>query len=248
MTPRATSLPRPNIATGDKWTYGYDNLNEMTSAVEETSGSVVEKSIAYTYDIFGNLIQEAVTISSVTTTTRFAVDGWNPAESGLAAGGDNFNVWAVMNGSSSLTSRYIYGDGIDQPLGRVDVGISNTTYWELSDHLGSIRAVITNSGTVADSITYDAYGTLTDTTPSARGIFGYTGAYTDNATGLQLHGHAGRTRKRVAGCSRTPWASRRATRIYIGTSQMIPLMQRIPPATSLLSKAGTSWITKSCLD
>jgi hypothetical protein len=36
---------KTNISTGDKWTYEYNNANEMTSAVETTSGSAVEQSV-----------------------------------------------------------------------------------------------------------------------------------------------------------------------------------------------------------
>ena len=67
---KGNELTKTNIATGDKWTYGYDNLNEMTSAVEETSGSVVEQSVSFEYDIFGLLIEEDVTVGATTTTTH----------------------------------------------------------------------------------------------------------------------------------------------------------------------------------
>ena len=37
-------LTKTNISTGDYWTYGYDDKNEMTSAVDKTSGGTIETS------------------------------------------------------------------------------------------------------------------------------------------------------------------------------------------------------------
>ena len=52
----------------------------MNSAVETTSGSVVEQSINYKYDAFGNLVEEDVTVGGVTTTTQYGYDMSNPAK------------------------------------------------------------------------------------------------------------------------------------------------------------------------
>src|SRR5205814_1707975 len=43
---------------------------------------------------------------------RYAVEGWNPAKSG-PVGTENFDVWADLNGSSSLTTRYLRGAEVD---------------------------------------------------------------------------------------------------------------------------------------
>ncbi len=77
-----SELTRTNIATGDKWTYEYNSGNEMVSAVETTSGSVVEQSVAYKYDAFGNLLEEDVTVSGVTATTRVCLRHVEPGEDG----------------------------------------------------------------------------------------------------------------------------------------------------------------------
>ena len=73
-------ITKTNISTGDKWTYEYNSGGEMNSAVETTSGSVVEQSINYKYDAFGHLIEEDVTVSGVTTTTQYGYDMSNPAK------------------------------------------------------------------------------------------------------------------------------------------------------------------------
>jgi hypothetical protein len=38
-------LSKTNIASGDKWVYGYNNANELISAVESTSNGTIEKQI-----------------------------------------------------------------------------------------------------------------------------------------------------------------------------------------------------------
>ncbi|HZZ81454.1 MAG TPA: hypothetical protein VFE62_23330, partial [Gemmataceae bacterium] len=66
------------------------------------------------YDIFGNRIEKDVTTTG-TAVTRYAYDMWNPAKAG-AMGTSGSDIWAVLNGSSSLTSRELQGDGIDEHL------------------------------------------------------------------------------------------------------------------------------------
>jgi RHS repeat-associated protein len=179
-----SELTKTLISTGDKWTYEYNSHGEMNSAVETTSGSVVEQSINYKYDVFGNLLEEDVTVSG-TTTTRYAYDMWDPAKAG-ATGTSGSDVWAVMNGSSSLTTRQIQGSGIDQHLAFVTSG--GTVTWYLTDHLGSTRATINNSGTVQDSLKYDAYGNMTQSAPTAQPLYTFDGYLADKTTGYDIAG------------------------------------------------------------
>ena len=118
--------------------------------------------VDYKYNAFGVRIEEDDTpAGSGTTTTKFALNGWNPTElpspSGRGVGGEgsvgatNFNVFADLNSGGSLTTRYLYGDMVDQILARID---GTTPRWYLTDHLGSVRDVIDNSGVSKDAIAY----------------------------------------------------------------------------------------------
>ena len=51
------------------WTYGYNVANELTSVVEESSGTTVLQA-TYTYDVLGRMVQESEWIGRVTTVTR----------------------------------------------------------------------------------------------------------------------------------------------------------------------------------
>ena len=168
------------------WTYGYNNANEMTSAVDTVSGTVA-KAATYKYDVFGNRIETDVAQSGTTTTTRYAYDGWDPAK-GTGTGNENYAVWAEMDGSSSLTTRYVDGDGVNQVFARLPYSSgSYTTYWYLTDPQGTIRDVIDSTATVVDTINYGAYGNITSESGSntaARGPYGWDGYVTDAVTGL----------------------------------------------------------------
>jgi YD repeat-containing protein len=70
-------ITKTDIATGDKWTYGYNAGGELISAEEQTALGAIEQEIDYDYDVLGQLIETQATVGD-TTTTRYAVDGWNP--------------------------------------------------------------------------------------------------------------------------------------------------------------------------
>ncbi len=158
-----------NIATGETWTYGYDFNNKMTSAVDTSANGTVLQSIAYQYDVFGNRVQEDVTQGGATTTTRFAYDGQN--------------AWATLDGNNTLQMRYLYLAGADQPTAQISA--AGAVGWYLTDHLGSVRDVVNNSGAVVDHIDYDAFGNVArETNPSQAPRFGWAGGVRDMQTGL----------------------------------------------------------------
>ena len=130
-----------------------------------------------------------MTTGGTTTVQRYAIDGWNPAKSN-PVGNEDYDVWADLDGSSSLTTRYLRGDNVDQLLGRVDTAGGAAGYWTLTDSLGSVRDVIDNTATVKDSIQYDAFGninTSTELDPSLRGRYAFTGREFDVETQLQYN-------------------------------------------------------------
>src|SRR6266511_3588178 len=64
-------------ASAETWTYGYDNRNQMTSVEQRaTDGGTLQLKGTYTYDVYGDRIQEEIWKSSTgtTATTRFVYD------------------------------------------------------------------------------------------------------------------------------------------------------------------------------
>ncbi len=94
-------------------------------------------------------------------------------------------MWADLDGSNNLLTRYFHGDQVDQLLGRQDSG---TQYWYVTDYQGSVRDVLDNSGAVKDAISYDGWGNIISETNSAyRGNYAWTGRMLDVETGLQYN-------------------------------------------------------------
>jgi RHS repeat-associated protein len=121
----------------------------------------------FTYDAFDRRIGKLV------GTTQY----WT------AYSGDN--PYADFTGST-LTSRYLYGDGIDQLFARLTANPVTIT-WYLTDNVGSIRQLVDNAGAVQDTLTYrDSYGN----NPSDNGTgdrFKFTGREYDSETGLYYY-------------------------------------------------------------
>jgi len=181
-------ITKTNISTGDNWTYGYDNKNEMTSAVQKTLGGVTEQSITYKYDALGNRIEKDVTVLQ-TTTTRFAYDGWKVHLDALDhaasyTGNAKWDVWADLDGSNNLLTRYFRGDMVDQLFARLD---TTTRYWEFTDREGSIRTVIDSNSNVKDQISYDGWGNATQSNSTYAGRYLWTGREFDTETTLQYN-------------------------------------------------------------
>jgi RHS repeat-associated protein len=159
-------IGKTNPTTGEVWTYTYDNLNHLTSALDKDSHGNILTSALYTYDVFGRELGSAVTQSGTTTTTGFSYD-------------QNGNLWADLTSTHGLQMRYVRGDQPNQLLARVD-GSGNTS-WYLTDHLGSVRGITNAAGALQLSITYDAFG---NTATSGFGRFGYAGMQFDAETTL----------------------------------------------------------------
>ncbi len=178
----------------DTWVYTYNNRNELVEADHHaTTTTTIDLSAVYTYDAFGNRIKEAVTQSGTTTTTKFVLDGWDPALAG-ATGNANWNVLADVSNSGSLKTRYLRGDAVDQLFAELAYnGSSYTNSWTLTDIRGSVRTVIDNSANVLDAVNYGAFGNIitsgaqAETNSADRGRYAWSGRELDVETGRQYN-------------------------------------------------------------
>jgi len=163
--------------SSDTVAYSYNNANQMTLVVDEAPAGTTQEAV--TYDVFGNRLTQTVTNSSGTTTTEFAYDN---------AGDGSPNIWADLDASGSVTTRRIFGAGVNEPLARITVS-SGTVAWYLTDRQGSIRGITDDSGNLQDQITYDSFGNVVSEANSSFGDrYKYTGAQVDPVTGLQEDG------------------------------------------------------------
>ena len=143
----------------------------------------------YKYDVWGNLIERDVDDDGdgvVDDTAQYALDGWDPAK-GSPTGLENYDVLADLDGSGSLTTRYLHGDDVDQLFARVDAGGGGL--WYSTDHLGSVWGLVDNAGgDQVMSVQYDTFGHISLQTGSVElGRYTWTGRELDSVTGLQYN-------------------------------------------------------------
>ena len=105
--------------------------------------------VAYTYDVFGRRIAKTVPDALGPKTTRYIYDGPD--------------ILAETDGDGALLARYTHGQGIDEPLALERYGAdaaagAGTAYYYHTDHLGSVVALTTASGALAETFEYDSYG------------------------------------------------------------------------------------------
>jgi len=110
---------------------------------QTTSGTIITTTtIVLAYDVFNNLIGESVNGAQQRWTVY---DGKNP--------------YMDFNGAGTLTAHYLANpEGLNQFYGQVDS--AGAIQWYLTDLDGSIREVVSGSGTVLDQINYDPYGNI----------------------------------------------------------------------------------------
>lgn len=128
----------------------------------------------------------AGTKAKATTTTSVATytyDGDGLRTSKHTTGGTEQFVWDVSGSQPQLladgTTSFIYGpDGL--PIEQID-GTGAASYF-FHDQLGSTKALLDQSGTVAATFTYDAYGRTTRSTGTARTPLLYAAAFNDGET------------------------------------------------------------------
>jgi RHS repeat-associated protein len=152
--PEGNEISKTGVAGGPNngilWVFAYDNRNHLTSALKYVSGTLTLHETD-AYDVLDQRVEQDVTQGGTTTVTKFAYD---------VSG----HVWADLNGSNAIQMRRLYLDAV---LARI--ASDGTESWYLSDHLGSERGLMNNSGSVIDAISYDAFGNVSSESNPANG-------------------------------------------------------------------------------
>ena len=125
----------------ETWYYTYDNRNRLTQVRETSDGTTNVLTVNYAYDILDRRVSEVDWQSGVgSSTIRYAYDGQQ--------------VYADLNGSNVVQTRYLWGDNTDQLLAEIQSG---TAFYVQTDRLGSVRDLFNGTGLV-DHIEYDVFG------------------------------------------------------------------------------------------
>jgi len=199
--------------TGASHSYGYDQAYNMTGlptgasgtydqAGELTSSALSGLTTNYSYNADGQRLT-AVQGSTTTATgswngaqqltgysdpsaimTAAAYDGAGLRESATFGGTSQNFTWDPSSSTLLMDSgnAYIYGTST-APAEQVSLSTGAVTY-PVADSLGSVRGIVSSSGSLTASTSYDAWGNpLTPGGLQSYTPFGYAGAYTD-PTGL----------------------------------------------------------------
>jgi RHS repeat-associated protein len=134
-------------------TYSYDSLNRLISA------TVNGNTINLVTDGDGNRMEK--TVGNVTT--YYLVDDRNP--SGYAQVVEEYQ--SLNYQSATLNRAYNYGQGlISQQQFNTNTFLPSTLSYYGYDGHGSVRFLMSTNGSITDTYTYDAFGTLIAETPA----------------------------------------------------------------------------------
>ena len=131
-----------------------------------------------------NALDQRIGFKDTGTQTWTVYDGKSP----------DADPYADFNGSGSPTERYLFGPGVVNgavmPVILARTSSAGTTAWYLTDNLGSVRDIVSASGTGLDHIVYDSFGNIVTETNVANGDrFKFAGMQFDATTG-QYYDHA----------------------------------------------------------
>jgi RHS repeat-associated protein len=195
-------VAKPAAGLGSiEWDYRYDEANRLVQAVEsDTSQNQIVVEVDYSYDALGNRMERVQTSGGAQTVQRYAYDfpfassgdgsSLIPSSLGGAGQGEG-EIWADLNRSDTLQSRYLDGDSVDQMFARVD-SAGSQLHWDWTDRLGSVAALTDANGEPVAFMNYDSFGNPDPRFfPTSRSVdvgrYGYTGREFDVTLGLQYN-------------------------------------------------------------
>jgi RHS repeat-associated protein len=156
--------------------YRWDIRDRLTGITVKNDLGEIIRTAEYTYDVYNQRIAKTVYTDG---------DGSLAAVTERFVYGSDQNIALVLDENGNVNHRYLFGDGVDQ----IEADESNgTVLWALTDHLGSVRDVVDDSGTVLNHIVYDAFGGVTSQTDESVVFrYGYTARELDAESGLQYN-------------------------------------------------------------
>ncbi|MCK4841884.1 MAG: RHS domain-containing protein, partial [Methylococcales bacterium] len=148
---------KEKVAVAGSITYQYDTLGRFKKTVTPTN------TISYRHNALGNRV---VKLLDGTVTEKYL---WL----------DKTTLLATYDENNNLKQRFHYTDS-NTPDSYTQNG---QTYYIVTDHLGSPRAITDDSGAVLRKISYDSFGNIiTDTAPNIEIPFGFAGGLYDKDT------------------------------------------------------------------
>ena len=191
-------LTRTKTATGEVTEYTWDYHNRLTKVTEKNSQGTVTQVVEYLYDVFNRRIGRKIDTSTPFDMANAVIERYvlDDIHDGLtsADGGNVVLDFVDTDGSGAqaiaMSKRYLYGEAVDQLFAQEDLsktlGDTSRNLWPLVDHLGTVRDLAKQDGTIATHFKYDSFGNVTSgDTSKTRYLF--TSREFDTATKLQYN-------------------------------------------------------------
>ena len=159
---------RIDKATGESVEYEWDYRNRLILIVFKDSTGTATKRIGYDYNLDNLRIAK-----EVHTTTP---DGTGTPDSIQRFAYDGGNVVLVFDGQNgnSVEHRYFHGPGVDQIF--ADEDALGEVLWALTDHQGSVRDWIDETGSIEHHTQFDSFGNIVaPADPSTVPTYAFTG-------------------------------------------------------------------------
>jgi RHS repeat-associated protein len=191
-------LTRTKTATGELTEYTWDYRNRLTRVTEKNAQGTVTQVVEYIYDVFDRRIGRKIDTTAPFDMANAVIERYvlDDIHNGLASadGGNVVLDFVDPDGSGAqaiaMSKRYLYGEAVDQLFAQEDLsktlGDAARNLWPLVDHLGTVRDLAKQDGTIAAHYKYDSFGNVTSgDTSQTRYLF--TSREFDTATKLQYN-------------------------------------------------------------
>ncbi|MFM6623632.1 MAG: RHS repeat domain-containing protein, partial [Dolichospermum sp.] len=170
------------IATGKVQELTWDYRNRLVAFVDKDATGKETQRVEFTYDALNRRIAKAVDTNPQDTTPpvvrQFIYDGQNVLLEFVDSDGAGAN-------QPVLDTRYLHGAGVDQVLAQESAG---NVEWHLTDHLGTVRDLVNNSGAVVNHFVYDSFGqVISESNPAVDTRYLFTGREFDQEIGLYYY-------------------------------------------------------------
>jgi RHS repeat-associated protein len=171
---------RTTLATGAVRDFTYDHQNRLTAVTDRNSvGGAATQTVGYTYDGLGRRIAQSVDSDGAganpASVTHYILDGGQVTLEFVDADGSG-------PGEPALSSRNLFGPGIDRILVRDD---GTQARWHLTDVAGTTHDLVDHDGALVNHLKYDSFGRLIAQSNAAMSTsYQFGGREFDSATGL----------------------------------------------------------------
>ncbi|MEX2170785.1 MAG: RHS repeat-associated core domain-containing protein [Pirellulales bacterium] len=177
---------RTKISDGSYTVYTWDHRNRLVTVTNKTAAQAETSRVEYRYDADDNLIGR-----------RLFMNGSSTATQSSAFVHQNGQMVFEFNGTGNgdlqtadLARRYLWGPVVDQLFADEQLNLyemDDRVLWALTDHLGTPRDWVDDTGAIFDHALYGAFGRRLDIDPIGATLE-WTGHFRDPVTGLQLNG------------------------------------------------------------